>query len=125
MEQGVQEKMNTDKQIKEMAKDLGIAFQLAGTTQFSAVAEVLVNAGYHKGQNDAIDELVKIVDDKAILAQKAVVYGCNTNRRLVCGHFAHNINDPNKMQTIEFAEAIQISSLIIEKLISMFGGENK
>ena len=35
-------------QIEEMAKDLGIAFQLAGTTRFGAVAEVLVNAGYRK-----------------------------------------------------------------------------
>lgn len=110
-----------EKQIKDMAKDLGIAFQLAGTTQFSAVAEVLVNAGYCKRQNDVIEELAKIIDDKAILALKAVVYGCNTNRRLVCGHFAHNIHNPDKMQTIEFAEAIQISSLVIEKLISIFG----
>ena len=35
-------------QIEEMAKDLGIAFQLAGTTRFGAVADVLVNAGYRK-----------------------------------------------------------------------------
>ena len=42
--------MNEEKQteIKEMAKDLGIAFQLAGTTRFGEVAEVLVNAGYRK-----------------------------------------------------------------------------
>ncbi len=40
--------MRKEKQIEEMAKDLGIAFQLAGTTRFGAVAEVLVNAGYRK-----------------------------------------------------------------------------
>ena len=45
-------------QIEEMAKDLGIAFQLAGTTRFGAVAEVLVNAGYRK-QSEAIDNFVK------------------------------------------------------------------
>ena len=82
-----------------------------------------ISSDYCKGWNDAIDELSKIVDDEVILALKAVVYGCNTNRRLVCGHFAHNINDPGKMQTIEFEKAIQISSLTIEKLISIFGGE--
>lgn len=45
--------MNRDKQIEEMAKDLGIAFQLAGTTRFGAVAEVLVNAGYRKASEVA------------------------------------------------------------------------
>jgi hypothetical protein len=82
-----------------------------------------ISSDYCRGWNDAIDELMKIVDEKTILALKAVVYGCNTNKKLVWGHFAHNINDPVKMQTIEFAEAIQISSSVIEKLISMFGGE--
>ena len=37
-----------DQKFKEIAKDLGIAFQLAGTTNFGAVAEVLFNAGYRK-----------------------------------------------------------------------------
>ena len=35
--------MDKQKQIEEMAKDLGIAFQLAGTTRFGAVAEILVD----------------------------------------------------------------------------------
>ena len=38
-----------DKQmIEEMAKDLGIAFQLAGTTRFGAVAEILVDKWQRK-----------------------------------------------------------------------------
>ena len=44
--------MTPEKQIEEMAKDLGIAFQLAGTTRFGAVAEILVNAGYRKIHDD-------------------------------------------------------------------------
>ncbi len=53
--------MNRDKQIEEMAKDLGIAFQLAGTTYFGAVAEVLVNAGYRKAPEVA-KEIFKDID---------------------------------------------------------------
>lgn len=48
--------MTKDEQIKEMAKDLGIAFQLAGTTRFTDVAEILVNAGWCK-TSDVIDEI--------------------------------------------------------------------
>lgn len=40
--------MSREKQIGEIAKTLGIAFQLAGTTRFGEVAEVLYNAGYRK-----------------------------------------------------------------------------
>lgn len=32
--------------VEEMAKDIGIAFQLSGTTRFGAVAEILVEQGY-------------------------------------------------------------------------------
>ena len=49
-----------DKQIEEMAKDLGIAFQLAGTTRFGEVAEVLVNAGYRKASDVAREILTEI-----------------------------------------------------------------
>ena len=45
--------MNKEKQIEEMAKDLGIAFQLAGTTRFGEVAECLVSAGYRKASEVA------------------------------------------------------------------------
>lgn len=45
--------MSKEKQIEEMTKDLGIAFQLAGTTRFGAVAEILVNAGYRKASDVA------------------------------------------------------------------------
>jgi hypothetical protein len=53
--------MTKDKQIKEMAKDLGIAFQLAGTTRFGDVAEVLVNAGYRKS-TDLAREIFELVE---------------------------------------------------------------
>ena len=35
--------MDKQKQIEEMTKDLGIAFQLTGTTRFAPVAEILVD----------------------------------------------------------------------------------
>ena len=53
--------MNRDKQIEEMAKDLGIAFQLAGTTRFGEVAEVLVNAGYRK-TSDIAREIISEIE---------------------------------------------------------------
>ena len=43
-----------DKQIEEMAKDMGIAFQLSCTTRFGAVAEVLVEVGYRKIPENAV-----------------------------------------------------------------------
>lgn len=49
-----------EKQIEEMAKDLGIAFQLAGTTHFGTVAEVLVNAGYRKASDFAEEIFAEI-----------------------------------------------------------------
>ena len=57
--------MSIDNQIEEMAKTLGIAFQLAGITRFSEVAEVLVNAGYRKASEVAreiFEEIEKIVN---------------------------------------------------------------
>ena len=56
--------MNKDKQIKEMAKTLGIAFQLAGTTRFGEVAEVLVNAGYRKA-SEVAREIFEEIDEIA------------------------------------------------------------
>jgi hypothetical protein len=56
-------------EIEEMAKDLGIAFQLAGTTRFGAVAEVLVNAGYRKASEVAEEifaEIEEILDRHSI-----------------------------------------------------------
>jgi hypothetical protein len=42
-------------EIEAMAKDLGIAFQLAGTTRFGAVAEILVNTGWRKQSEGVTD----------------------------------------------------------------------
>lgn len=52
--------MDKEKQIGEMAKTLGIAFQLAGTTRFGEVAEVLVNAGYRK-TSEVAEEIIRIL----------------------------------------------------------------
>ena len=49
------------KQIEEMAKTLGIAFQLAGTTRFGEVAEVLYNTGYRKS-TEVAEEIFWEVD---------------------------------------------------------------
>jgi hypothetical protein len=68
--------MNRDKQIEEMAKDLGIAFQLAGTTRFGAVAEVLVNAGYRKASDVAreiFEEIEKETEIGRIMNACAIV----------------------------------------------------
>jgi hypothetical protein len=43
-----------EKQIEEMAKDMGIAFQLSGTTRFGPVAECLVESGYQKIKKDSV-----------------------------------------------------------------------
>jgi hypothetical protein len=67
--------MNKEKQIEEMAKDLGIAFQLAGTTRFGEVAEVLVNAGYRKASEDA-REIFEEIEKKMNAIYKSVQYGC-------------------------------------------------
>lgn len=42
------------KMIEEMAKDMGIAFQISGTTRFSKIAEMLVSYGYRKIQEGAV-----------------------------------------------------------------------
>lgn len=55
-----------NKQIEEMAKALGIAFQLAGTTRFGEVAEVLVNAGYRK-ESEVATEIISDIE-QAIFA---------------------------------------------------------
>lgn len=43
-----------EKQIEEMAKDIGISFQLAGTTRFGAVAEELISLGWIKPDKDSV-----------------------------------------------------------------------
>lgn len=55
--------MDKEKQIKELAKDLGIAFQISQTTNFGNVAEILVNAGYRKS-SDLAKELMEKLDSK-------------------------------------------------------------
>ena len=54
--------MNRDKQIGEMAKTLGIAFQLSGTTRFGEVAEILVDAGYRKS-TDVAREIFEEIEE--------------------------------------------------------------
>lgn len=50
--------MDKQKQIEEMVeeltKDMGIAFQLSGTTRFAPVAEMLVECGYRKIPKGAV-----------------------------------------------------------------------
>ena len=46
--------MDKQKQIEELAKDIGIAFQLAGTTRFGAVAEILVDKWQRKLPENAV-----------------------------------------------------------------------
>lgn len=43
-----------EKQIEQMAKDIGIAFQLAGTTRFSDVAEILIEQGYRNCKDKVV-----------------------------------------------------------------------
>lgn len=43
-----------EKQIEEMAKDMGVSFQLAGTTRFGAVAEALIRFGWIKPDKDSV-----------------------------------------------------------------------
>lgn len=40
--------------IEEMAKDMGVSFQLAGTTRFGAVAEALIRFGWIKPSKDSV-----------------------------------------------------------------------
>ena len=55
------------------------------------------------------------VSEKQLLALNAVVYGCNTNKRLVGASFMSGIGSDNP-KTISFYEAIGIVSEMLEKL---------
>lgn len=71
--------------------------------------------------------LVKILDnvmfsETDLLSLKAVLYGCNTNRKLVAGHFVQNIHDSEKQKQISFEKAIQNVMSIIDRLE---GGNNE
>ena len=46
--------MNKEDKIKELTKDMGIGFQLSGTTRFGPVAAELVEMGYKKIEKDDI-----------------------------------------------------------------------
>lgn len=46
--------MDKQQQIEELAKDIGIAFQLAGTTRFGAVAEILADKWQRKLPENAV-----------------------------------------------------------------------
>ena len=59
--------MDKQKHIEELEKDIGIAFQLAGTTRFGAVAEILADKWQRKIPENAVvltreeyDELVNL-----------------------------------------------------------------
>ena len=58
--------MDKQKQIDEMAKDMGIAFQISSTTRFTEISEVLVDAGYRKIPDGAVvltrDENEKLLE---------------------------------------------------------------
>lgn len=65
--------------------------------------------------------LVKVLDNLTIsetdlLSLKAVLHGCNTNRKLVGSHFVHNIHDSETRKEISFEKAIQNVMLLIERL---------
>ena len=54
------------------------------------------------------------ITEKQILALKAVVYGCNTNRRLVGATFVSGVGSESE-QTISFYEAIRIADDLLEQ----------
>ena len=55
------------------------------------------------------------ISEKQLLALNAVVYGCNTNKRLVGASYMTGIGSDNP-KTISFYEAIGIVSEMLEKL---------
>ena len=55
------------------------------------------------------------ISEKQLLALNAVVYGCNTNKRLAGASFMSGIGSDNP-KTISFYEAIGIVSEMLEKL---------
>lgn len=57
---------------------------------------------------------VSNISKKQLLALKAVLYGANTNKKLVGGEYMIWTESPQNSETIPFVEAIQI----IMKLIS-------
>ena len=66
-----------EKLIGEMAKTLGIAFQLAGTTRFGEVAEVLYNAGYRKS-TEVAEEIFGEIEEMLNMQAKIV---CQTRAK--------------------------------------------
>ena len=63
--------MDKQKQIEELAKDMGIAFQLSGTTRFAPVAELLVECGYRKIPENVVVIPRKELEENAYLKQCA------------------------------------------------------
>lgn len=56
------------------------------------------------------------ITEKQILALKAVIYGCNTNRRLVGSVFVSGIGSESE-QTISFYDAIRIADDLLEQFL--------
>lgn len=76
-----------------------------------------ISSDYCKGWNDCVEQFEKHINDKTILSLRAVLYGCQTNKKLVCGHFACNIESPEKMQMIPFDEAVENVAEFVVKLM--------
>lgn len=55
------------------------------------------------------------VSEKQLLALKAVVFGCNTNKKLAGASYMTGISSDNP-KTISFYEAIGIMNEMLEKL---------
>ena len=61
------------KQIEELARDIGIAFQLSGTTRFGAVAEILVEQGYRNCKDKVVlskEEHIALINEFNALQHK-------------------------------------------------------
>lgn len=66
---------------------------------------------------------MKFSDDD-ILSLKAVLYGCNINKKLQGGHYVLNPLELEKTKEISFYKAIQNVMSIVEKLEGGDSNEN-
>lgn len=92
---------NREKLIEEMAKDMGVAFQLAGTTRFGAVAEDLVGMRWVKLNKDSFlikkkqYEILKSYNkeiEKIILESRKK----ESTLRYISSHILDNLNENEK-----------------------------
>ena len=73
-----------------------------------------------RGTDDALDMIDDAPDaftEKELLALRAVAYGANTNKKLVCGIFMVYNDDRSVKEQIPFSEAIETVYTLLDRIM--------